>query len=333
MVSCQWNLSASEPISPGASVRGEVRALDSSAPVCVPAGVEWEVLNLEGCKELTSLPDCLIAYELNVSGTSIKSIPSNVRIRSILDASECHELVTLPKDLSVGTLRLRGCRSLVSLPENLDVWFLDLSNCWAFQNWPEHAKVRTGNLNLRGCTALRTLPEYLGVLASLNIRDCSNLIELPDNLRISGWIDIAQSGLAHIKEVPNPLKGVDIRWQGVRISERIWLAPESIVLAEIFEEKNTERRRILIERFGQSRFMQEANAEVLDRDADSGGERQLIRVPLDNDEPIVTLACKCPSTARQYYLRVPPDMKTCRQAAAWMAGYDNPDDYVPVIET
>jgi hypothetical protein len=41
----------------------------------------------------------------------------------------------------------------------------------------------------------------------------------------------------------------------------------------------------------------------------------------------------CPSTGRQYVLRVPPTMRSCRQAAAWIAGYDNPADYRPLAET
>jgi hypothetical protein len=34
-----------------------------------------------------------------------------------------------------------------------------------------------------------------------------------------------------------------------------------------------------------------------------------------------------------YALRVPPTMRSCRQAAAWMAGFDDPDDYRPLVET
>ena len=40
-----------------------------------------------------------------------------------------------------------------------------------------------------------------------------------------------------------------------------------------------------------------------------------------------------PATGRRYVLRVPPQTRTCRQAAAWIAGFDNPDDYQPLAET
>ena len=55
--------------------------------------------------------------------------------------------------------------------------------------------------------------------------------------------------------------------------------------------------------------------------------------PSQDDEDLVTLSVKCPSTAHSYMLRVPPSMKSCHQAAAWIAGFDNPDDYKPLAET
>ncbi|WP_281261394.1 hypothetical protein [Chamaesiphon polymorphus] len=38
----------------------------------------------------------------------------------------------------------------------------------------------------------------------------------------------------------------------------------------------------------------------------------------------------CPSTG---HLHVPPYMDTCHQSAAWIAGFDNPKDYAPAIES
>lgn len=327
-----WNLTV-DANHPSTRVFGLVSAKDPSKPVFVPAGYQWDSLNLSGTTSTIQLPENLLAYELNLARTKVNSIPKGTTVRSILDLSNCVELDSLPTGLRVGSLRLPGCRSLTTLPEDLETWFLDLSGCWAFQNWPKRARVHSGNLNLRGCTALTYLPNYLDVLASLNVRDCSNLNQLPENLRISGWIDIAHSGLSHLKQVPKMLRNVDIRWQGVRIPERLWIDPESIKLNEILTQSNAEMRRVLIERFGQARFMEESGAEVLDQDQDAGGERRLLRVNLQDDEPLVTLACKCPSTLRQYYLRVPPNMSSCHQAAAWMAGFDNPDDYQPLIET
>ena len=313
--------------------QGGVVTLRSDQWKQLPEGFTCEVLDLTACTGTIELPPGLRVYELLLNGTEIETLPADLQVEMAIHLSNCRELRSLPKGLTTGSLWLQGCTSLTSLPEDLDVWFLDLSGCWAFEVWPDQAKIRAGNLNIRGCTAIESLPYYLGPLASINVLDCSNLIDIPEGLKVTGWIDIAQSGLASLESRPTSLEGVDIRWQGVRIEERIWLRPDSITLEEILAEENAETRRVLIDRFGQSRFMSEAKAKVLDEDQDAGGVRRLLRVELPEDEPLVTLSCRCPSTGRDYFLRVPPNMKSCRHAAAWMAGYDNPDDYDPEIET
>jgi hypothetical protein len=320
-------------LAPGDRFSGEITLSTWNATQELCADLEFEYLDLSNCQEFTRLPAGLRAYELRLAGTSLRTLPSDIRVIARIDLTRCRELTELPEGLTVGALGLAQCSSLLALPENLDVWFLDLSGCWAFNGWPERAKIRGGRLQLRGCSALTSLPDYLGQLASLDVRDCPNLSTLPDNLHISGWIDIAHSGLAQLTTIPDSLRGVEVRWQSVRIDERIWLDPGSITLDEILHEQNAELRRVKIDRFGQSRFVEEAQPEVLDSDQDPGGRRRLLRIELKDDEPLVTLDCRCPSTNRQYYLRVPPSTKSCHQAAAWIAGFDNPDDYQPLIET
>src|SRR5579859_647111 len=109
--------------------------------------------------------------------------------------------------------------------------------------------------------------------------------------------------------------------------------PETFSAQEVLNERNTEVRRVLFERVGYETFMEQAHAEVLDQDQDPGGTRRLLRVPLTGDEPLVCLGVYCPSTGRQYLLRVPPTMCSCHQAAAWIAGFDDPDQYRPLDET
>jgi len=93
------------------------------------------------------------------------------------------------------------------------------------------------------------------------------------------------------------------------------------------------RRRVLLERVGFERFLREVEAEVVDEDTDAGGERRLLRVAMQGDEDLVCVSVKCPSTGRQYLLRVPPRTRTCHEAVAWTAGFSNPHDYKPAIET
>ena len=117
------------------------------------------------------------------------------------------------------------------------------------------------------------------------------------------------------------------------LDARIAFRPEEITAAEVLAERNAEVRRVKLERMGIERFLADANPETLDEDTDPGGPRRLLRVEWEGDEPLVCVLVCCPSTGRRYTLRVPPQMETCRQAVAWAAGFDNPDDYRPIEET
>jgi hypothetical protein len=212
----------------------------------------------------------------------------------------------------------------------LDVCFLDISGCTSLSGWPAHASLRIGRLVARGCAGLTGLPPWLTRLAQLDVNGCVDLRALPEGLEISSWIDVADTG---ITALPSSARGAEIRWRGVPVDERVAFRPETITVGEVLGATNVELRRVLLERLGYERFLAEADVEMLDHDHDPGGERHLVRVPLPDDEPLVCVVVRCPSTERRYILRVPPEVRTCRQAVAWIAGYDNPDDYRPIAET
>ena len=190
--------------------------------------------------------------------------------------------------------------------------------------------VHHGRLLAAGCTRLRTLPRQVTHLEHLDVQDCTSLRELPTGLRVRDGVEVANTGLSSL---PEGLRGAALRWRGVAIDDRIAFHPEQLRVEEILREGNIERRRVMLERFGAEHFMQAAGASVLDSDTDAGGKRELLSVALANDEPMVCVSVRCPSTGRQYLLRVPPGMQTCRQAVAWTAGFDTPDAYQPREET
>jgi hypothetical protein len=313
-------------------------ALDYSAqsqrelPKKLPDGLQVDVLNLSG-RMIESLPTGLKAYELILAETPILSLPDDIKVTCRLDLTRCDRLEHLPNGLTVGTLLLRGCTALTALPERLDVWFLDMSECWAVESWPKEASIRGGQLQLRSCTALRELPSYLQRLSALNVRECPNLKSLPPDLVVTGWLELAHSGLTCEEILPPGLATTQLRWAGVNVDRRIAFHPETIRIEEVLGERNSERRRVLLDRYGYGRFLQDAAAEILDSDADPGGKRQLLRVKLEGDEDLVAMSCFCPSTQRQYIIRVPPATTSCRHAAAWIAGFDDPRDYRPLVET
>ena len=276
------------------------------------------------------LPAGLRCYEIDASGSRLSSIPADLKIDGRLVLNDCAHLLSLPAGLEAGSISLRNCVSLRALPENLSTWFLDLTGCTRFEHWPKNGTIHHGSLVLRNCVGIRTLPGWIGRLASLDVAGCVQLAEIPESVSVTTWVDVGGSGLTAL---PGSLEGASLRWRGVRVDERIAFHPEQLSAKEALAEKNAEMRRVMIERMGYLRFTQEAGAKRLDEDRDAGGVRQLLRIELAEDEPLVGLSCHCPSTQRQYFLRVPPAMKTCHQAAAWMAGFDDPSLYHPVIET
>jgi hypothetical protein len=287
-------------------------------------------LDLSGKKQLRKLPAGLACYELDASGTSLTTLPDDLQVECSLTLTDCRELSSLPRNLKVGTLNVANCTDLTELPEGLDVWFLNVSGCTRLTHFPQQARIEHGAIIASGCMALCELPDYLTDLGTLDVGNCPQLTSLPPKLQVSSWIEVAGSG---IKDLPSRLKDVGVRWRGVMVDHTTAFFPERLQAKIVLKERNAERRRVMIERMGFDRFMREARAERLDADRDPGGPRELLRVAMRGDEDIVSLSVRCPSTGRHYLLRVPPTMKTCHQAAAWMAGFDDPKRYKPVKET
>ncbi len=267
---------------------------------------------------------------VDLSGSAIEELPPGLTVRFHLSLKDCVHLRRLPDGLRAGSIDLSGCTSLERLPEGLNASFLDISGCAQLEEWPETGEVSVGRLRMRDCIGFRGTPPWLGPVAQLDLAGCVGIRELPERLEVTSWIDV---GGTPITRLPTALRGVGLRWRGVTVDERIAFSPDEITAVEVLAEPNAELRRVKMERIGFDRFVAEAEPKVLDTDTDPGGERRLLRVELEDDEPLVVVAVSCPSTGGRYVLRVPPKTKTCRQAIAWTAGFDNPADYAPLVET
>jgi hypothetical protein len=98
---------------------------------------------------------------------------------------------------------------------------------------------------------------------------------------------------------------------------------------EIIQCRNAQIRSHLLRDFGPERLVKELGAKVIHQDATS----QLLHVTLGHQmEPLRLVKVKDSSTGDYYLLRVPPDMKTCKQAIAWTFNLDE-DEYDPIVET
>lgn len=295
----------------------------------LPARLAATSINLSGCPNLRALPAGLECWELLLRNSGVENLPAGMRVLERIDAEGCQRL------RSVGAYQLRelllgGCVALESLPEGLRVQRLDVSRCPLWRELPRSVVASVEYLDLSRCPQVTSLPDSFARLEGLNVADCPNLHALPAGIRIRSWVDVAGSG---IRELPWSLRSVRLMWHGVPVSDRVAFHPESISVDEILRERNQELRRVLLERVGMEWFFSHARPTVLDEDRDSGGTRRLLRIEPREGEPVVCVQVSCPSTGGRYLLRVPPDVQTCHQAVAWTAGYRNPRDYRPAVET
>jgi len=296
-------------------------------PAALPARV---TINALGQLTVEQLPS--VAVPLKVSPDQVRALLLNGPLPDAL-------IVT-------GPVRLRGEKRLRELPRSLDCTHLDVRDCPNLELLPEHLRavsVRASgtavrevegdwlvreHLDLSNNSHLRRLPARL-TTRSLDVSNCAQLRTLPASLHLTHWLEVAGSGLTSL---PAGLR-VPLRWQGTTVDERTAFRPDELRAVDLLHVRNVTHRRVLIERMGLERFLQELGGLVLDRDRDAGGERQLLSVPLPDDEPLHALRVRCPSTNHQYVLRVPPHIRTCRRAAAWLAGFDHEADYQPLLET
>lgn len=121
-------------------------------------------------------------------------------------------------------------------------------------------------------------------------------------------------------------------WHSVTVPADVVLSPSTITIASIEAESNTEVRRVMIERFGEARYIDESGAQLQHEDRYG----QLYRKVLpDEDFVMVKVKNSSPEpdgTYRFYYIRVPPTMNSAHEAVAWTFNL-SVDEYNPDIET
>jgi len=122
-------------------------------------------------------------------------------------------------------------------------------------------------------------------------------------------------------------------WHGVRVPEKVILHPLDLTVGEISREENVEVRRVMLQQYGEARYLLDSGAKKLQEDRYGA----LYRVEFRGDEPLVMVrvvnsTLEPDGSAKTYWLRVPPEMQTARAAVAW--SFDMIEqDYCPAIET
>lgn len=99
-------------------------------------------------------------------------------------------------------------------------------------------------------------------------------------------------------------------WHGVLVPAFAVIKPEWITLKHIGDEDNAEVRRVLIERYGLSRYLMDSGAAKISEDDEFG---ELYKTDVPGDEAIVMVKVinstpELDGTFKPYFLRVHPDL-------------------------
>jgi hypothetical protein len=115
------------------------------------------------------------------------------------------------------------------------------------------------------------------------------------------------------------------RIEGLSFPEHVIMDPNQITIKEIDEEVDSEKRRILMERFGFERFFEATNCEVIDTDVTRlalDDERTNTRTLVQTKKGEQFLVATDGSTGRIYTMPVFGQQKTCKDAHISISGID-----------
>jgi hypothetical protein len=115
-------------------------------------------------------------------------------------------------------------------------------------------------------------------------------------------------------------------WHGVRVTQQIIEAPETLTLEQISSEENAEVRRIMRERFGESEYLIATGAVLADADFEGATEGAAPRALIEDAEGTTWLVGTDGSTGRTYHMPLAHEgggtpIKTCREAHESLCGF------------
>ncbi|MEG4839934.1 leucine-rich repeat domain-containing protein [Microcoleus sp. B9-D4] len=113
-------------------------------------------------------------------------------------------------------------------------------------------------------------------------------------------------------------------YHGVRLPEEYGkVHPNQWQPQWLLTEENAEVRRVLIQGIGYDRIIQELQAKQID----SWQEYALLQIDNADVEPIYLLKMTCPSTGFIHALRVPPNLRSAREAIRWANWDIDPEEF------
>ena len=182
-------------------------------------------------------------------------------------------------------------------------------------------------IDVVGSSARGERVAYLRLLREL-AASCGPVAVLPDRIVVSERplvLEADDAGRLHAEHGPALAYGdglVVFAWHGVDVPEWVIREPDRITVETIDAETNAEVRRVLVERFGVERLIREGGSVLVDEDASGRLWRRDLGGRWNREEPIsmVEVENSTPEpdgTRKTYFLRVPPTVRTAREAVAW----------------
>jgi len=124
-------------------------------------------------------------------------------------------------------------------------------------------------------------------------------------------------------------------YEGVRIPPHFYTKPDSLTITEVLAHPNTEVRYVGIKIVGMDKVLDSENTTIIHKDKQKN--QILFQIKGIFEEPVsyvkvVNSTQEPDGTYKDYYLCVPPTVKTCQQAVAWTFRLEE-QEYQPEQET
>jgi len=125
-------------------------------------------------------------------------------------------------------------------------------------------------------------------------------------------------------------------FENIRIPPHYFTKPESLTVEEVLSHQNAEVRYVGMKAIGMDKVLKHKKSKIIHRDEEK--DQVLFQITGVFDEPVsyvkvVNSTQEPDGSYKDYYLCVPPTVKTCAEAVAWTFGFDKPEDYHPEQET
>jgi len=194
----------------------------------------------------------------------------------------------------------------------------------SFLNWQKRVKFFNEEYPFGQIRELRD------VLGRLHAPETGDGFAVVTNTRCTGY----KEGRLHGIDV-DVYGSCTFYYEGIMVPPSYIQHPENLKFEDMVNHPNTEVRYVGMKIYGYERLRKEDKCTILDEDPRTGSE--LLKFDGVLDEPIVLIKVINASpepdgTYKEYYLHVPPDMKTCKNAVAWTFRKTE-SEYQPAQET